>query len=115
MFLGWADGAGGYTGIARFFCGLDQTLFALYPHSMTQAVAQILEEAEQLSTQERAELADRIVESLARDIPPDIAEAQVTEVRRRIAQVEAGEVALIPGEDALAHVRRILASAHAAN
>jgi len=82
---------------------------------MTRAVAQILEEAEQLSTQERAELADRIVESLARDIPPDIAQAQITEVRRRIAQVEAGEVALIPGEEALAHVRRILASAHAAS
>ena len=82
---------------------------------MTQAVAQILEEAEQLSTQERAELADRIVESLARDIPLDIAQAQTAEVRRRIAQVEAGEVTLGPGEEALAHVRRILASAHAAS
>ena len=79
---------------------------------MTQAVAQILEMAEQLSACERAELADRIVESLAHDLP-DIAPAQITEVRRRIAQVEAGEVALIPGEEALAHVRRIVASAHA--
>ncbi len=82
---------------------------------MTQAVAQILEEAEQLSAPERAELADRIVESLAHDIPPDIAQAQITEVRRRIAQVEAGEVALIPGEEALAHVRRLVASARVAN
>jgi putative addiction module component (TIGR02574 family) len=81
---------------------------------MTQAVAQILEEAEQLSAHERAELADRIVESLAHEIPPDIAQAQITEVRRRIAQVEAGEVTLVPGEEALAHVRRILTSAHAA-
>lgn len=77
---------------------------------MTQAVAQILEEAEQLSAQERAELADLIVESLARDIPSDIAEAQITEIRRRITQVEAGEVTLIPGEEAFAHVRRILLS-----
>jgi len=82
---------------------------------MTQAVAQILEEAEQLSAQERAELADRIVESLANDIPPEIARAQLDEVHRRIAQVEAGEVTLIPGEKALAHVRRIVASAHAAS
>lgn len=80
---------------------------------MTQAVAQLLEEAEQLSVSERAELADRIVESLAHDIPPDVEQAQITEVRRRIAQVEAGEVALIPGEEALAHVRRIVASARA--
>jgi putative addiction module component (TIGR02574 family) len=82
---------------------------------MTRAIAQILEEAEQLSTSERAELADRILESLARDIPTDIALAQLTEVRRRIAQVDAGETALIPGEDALAHVRRIVASARAAS
>jgi putative addiction module component (TIGR02574 family) len=82
---------------------------------MTQAVAQILEEAEQLSTEERAELADRSVESLAHDIPTDIAQAQITEVRRRIVQVEAGEVALIPGEEALEHVRRLVSSAQRSN
>jgi len=94
---------------------LDRTQFSWYFHSMTQAVAQILEEAEQLSTQERAELADRIVESLAHAIPSDIAQAQMTEVRRRIAQVEAGEVTLIPGAEALAHVRQILVPTHAAD
>lgn len=77
---------------------------------MTPTVARILEEAEQLSTQERAELADRIVESLAHDIPRDVAQAQIVEVRRRIAQVEAGEVTLVPAEVALAEVRRILAA-----
>jgi putative addiction module component (TIGR02574 family) len=82
---------------------------------MTQAVAQILEEAEQLSAAERAELADRIVESLAHDVPSEIAEAQIAEVRRRIAEVESGEVALIPGDEALAHVRRIVESARAAS
>lgn len=80
---------------------------------MTQAVAQILEAADQLSAPERAELADRMVERLVHDIPPDIAEAQLTEVRRRIAQVEAGEVALIPGDEALAQVRRLLTSSSA--
>jgi len=82
---------------------------------MTQAVAKILEEAEQLSAPERAELADRLVESLAHEIPSDIAQAQISEVRRRIAEVASGEVALIPGEEALAHVRRLVASARAAN
>ena len=80
---------------------------------MARAVAQILEEAEQLSAPERAELADRIVESLAHDILPEIAAAQIAEVSRRIAQVESGEVSLIPGDEALAHVRRIVASARA--
>jgi putative addiction module component (TIGR02574 family) len=81
---------------------------------MSPAVAQILGEAEQLSVPERAELADRIVESLAHEIPADIAQAQIAEVRRRIAQVEAGEVAIIPGEEALAQVRQLLAFARAA-
>jgi putative addiction module component (TIGR02574 family) len=82
---------------------------------MTQAVAHLLEEAEQLSAPERAELADRIVESLARNIPSDIAAAQVAEVHRRIAEVEAGEVALIPGDEALARVRQLVASARVAS
>ncbi len=77
--------------------------------------ALILEDAEQLSASERAELADRILKSLAHDIPPDIAAAQTAEVRRRIAEVESGEVTLIPGDEALAHVRRIVASARTAN
>jgi putative addiction module component (TIGR02574 family) len=82
---------------------------------MTQAVAQILEEAEQLSPPERAELTDRLVEGLTHNIPPNIARAQMTEVRRRIAQVEAGEVALIPGDEALAQVRRRVAAASRSN
>ena len=80
---------------------------------MTQAVAHLLEEAEQLSSAERAELADRIVESLAHDISSDISQLQMTEVRRRIAQVEAGEVELIPGVEALASVRRLVSAAQA--
>ena len=78
---------------------------------MTPSVAHILEEAEQLSAHERAELADRLMESLAHDTPPDLAATQIVEVRRRIAQVESGEVSLIPGEEALAHVRQLLDSA----
>jgi hypothetical protein len=44
----------------------------------------------------------------ADDASPEITEAQLAEVRRRIAQVESGEVALIPGDEALARVRRLL-------
>lgn len=82
---------------------------------MTQAVARILEEAEQLSAPERAELADRIVERMVHDIPPDIAAAQFAEVHRRIAEVEAGEVSLIPGDEALARVRMLVDSSRAAS
>jgi putative addiction module component (TIGR02574 family) len=58
----------------------------------------------------RAELTERLIASLAEDISPDIANAQLTEVRRRIAQVESGEVALIPGDEALGRVRNLLAA-----
>ena len=77
---------------------------------MTEALAHLLEEAEQLSVDERTELAERLVESLTRDIPHEIAQTQMREVHRRIAQVEAGEVTLIPGEEALARVRQLVAS-----
>lgn len=82
---------------------------------MTQAIAHILEEAEQLSTAERAELTERLVESLVHQIPPDVEAAQVAEVCRRIAQVDAGEVSLVPGHEALSSVRQLVASSRAAS
>ena len=48
-------------------------------------------------------------------MPPEIEEAQIAEVRRRIAQVESGEVGLVPGEQALDQVRRVVAAARRAN
>ena len=78
---------------------------------MTQAVAHLMEEVDQLSAAERAELADLLVERLANDISPDVEQAQIAEVRRRISAVESGEVALIDGTDALARVRQIVACA----
>ena len=56
-----------------------------------------------------AEHTERLIESLAHDISPEITSAQLAEVRRRIAQVESGEVELIPGDEALARVRNLLA------
>ena len=82
---------------------------------MTESVAHILEEVEHLSALERAELADRLVETLARDIPPENRQAQLTEVRRRIAEVESGKATLIPGDQAIAEVRRIVESARRGN
>jgi len=82
---------------------------------MTQAVAHILEEVEQLSVVERADLADRLLASLVDDIPPDIEQKQIDEVRRRIAQVDSGEVTLIPGHVALEQVRQLVQSAQIAS
>jgi putative addiction module component (TIGR02574 family) len=70
---------------------------------------EIFRDAMALPTEARAELTERLVESLAQDVSPDITTAQLAEVRRRIAQVESGEVELIPGDEALARVRNLLA------
>jgi len=81
---------------------------------MTQAVAQILEEVERLSPGERAELADHLGDLLFSEVSPEIEATQVSEVRRRVAEVESGIVPLIPGEEALARVREMVAVAQAA-
>lgn len=70
---------------------------------------EIFHDAVALPTDIRAELAERLIASLADDVSPEITEAQLAEVRRRIAQVESGEVALIPGDEVLARVRRLWA------
>ncbi len=69
---------------------------------------EIFRDAMALPPDARAELTERLVESLAQDVSPDITSAQLAEVRRRIAQVESGEVELIPGDEALARVRNLL-------
>ena len=61
----------------------------------------------------RVELTERLVATLADDVPAEIQRAHIDEVRKRIAQVESGEVELIPGDEALAHVRKLL-SEHSA-
>jgi putative addiction module component (TIGR02574 family) len=70
---------------------------------------EIFRDAMALPPDVRAELTERLVASLAEDVSSEITNAQLTEVRRRIAQVESGEVALSPGDDALARVRSLLA------
>lgn len=78
---------------------------------MSAAIAEMLEKTEKLTVAEREELADRLMERLVRDIPPDVQRAQMAEVRRRVAQLESGEVSLVPGAEALAQVRRLVSAA----
>ncbi len=61
-------------------------------------------EALKLSPEERAHLADRLIASLAED--PEIEEAWAAEVERRIAEIEAGRVTVVPAAEAIARARR---------
>lgn len=70
---------------------------------------EIFRDAVALPTDTRAELTERLIASLAQDISPEITNAQLAEVRLRIAQVESGEAKLVPGDETLARVRSLLA------
>lgn len=69
------------------------------PHITPQA-AEILDKALALSIEERGMLIDRLVESLD-DGPAEegVEEAWNAEIKRRVDEVRAGKVKLIPGEE----------------
>ncbi len=75
---------------------------------MTQAVENILTQAERLSPSDQAELADRLIEAIGKNIPPEIQQAQLAETKRRLGEIENGQVMPIPGHQALSQVRKIL-------
>ncbi|HMJ24415.1 MAG TPA: addiction module protein [Pyrinomonadaceae bacterium] len=60
-------------------------------------------EALQLSPGERARLIERLISSL--DIDPAVEEAWAVEVERRNAEIESGEVSLLPGPETLAQLK----------
>ena len=81
---------------------------------MPTSAERLYNEALSLPLEARADLTERLVATLAEEVPSEITRAQLDEVHRRIAQVDSGEVALIPGDEALARVRTGL-TGHQAN
>ena len=75
---------------------------------MSMTVEQIAAEALTLPSEERALLADRLVESLDATENNRIDRLWATEAKRRRDEVRNGSVQTIPGEEALARVRRSL-------
>lgn len=63
-------------------------------------------EALKLSVAERAKLAEHLIASLDED--SEIEDAWAAETERRIAEIEAGTVQLIPAAEALARARAAL-------
>ena len=75
----------------------------------TMTVEQISEQALALPSEARALLADRLVESLDPADDVRIRELWRDEVLRRRDEVRSGQVKTIPGDEALARVRRAVA------
>jgi putative addiction module component (TIGR02574 family) len=69
---------------------------------MSQKVAEVLDKAMALSIDERGLLIDRLVESLD-DAPPEegVDEAWADEIKRRVDEIRAGKVKMIPGDQVL--------------
>ncbi len=73
---------------------------------MTKAEMAVVDDALSLPVEMRVQLVDKLLQSLNLPTQKEVEEAWAKEVDRRIAQVEKGEVKLLPGEEVLARLRR---------
>lgn len=69
---------------------------------------QIVDEASQLPPEQLAELVERLTWRLHQAGEPELEEAWKAEVRRRLAEIECGQVQAIPGEEVSDKIRRIV-------
>lgn len=72
---------------------------------MSASLRQIEEQARALSAEERARLAESMLESLRPQIS-DVEAAWAEEIERRVAAFDRGEVPAYPAEDVFAEARR---------
>ena len=75
---------------------------------MSLTLDQIVEEARQLPREQTAELIDRLLAETVDKPDVDIENAWKVETRRRIAEIESGAEPGIPGEQAMAELRRVV-------
>jgi hypothetical protein len=73
-----------------------------------RSIEQLTEELLALPSVSRALLAEKLVESLEFDTDPTVQAAWLTKAKKRRDQVRDGSIQPIPGEEALAQVRRLL-------
>lgn len=74
---------------------------------MSTSLKEIEEQARNLSAEERAKLAETMLESLHSPIS-EIEAAWAEEIERRVAAFDRGEIPSYPAEDVFAEARRIL-------
>jgi len=69
------------------------------------ATDKLLEEALLLPADERASLVEKLLQSLNLPTEAEVNRLWVEEAERRVSQIEAGKVELIPGEQVFARIR----------
>ena len=77
---------------------------------MARPLGEIEQELLNLPQAERARLVHRLIVSLDEDVPPDegIEAAWLEEIKRRDAEIERGDVRMIPSEEAMRRVSEAL-------
>ena len=73
---------------------------------MTAVINRVVEEVLELPVEVRINLVDRILVSLNLPMRPDIDKIWSEEAERRVAEIDRGEVELIPGEEVFAKIRQ---------
>ncbi len=73
-----------------------------------RSIEQLTEEILSLPNADRVLLADRLVESLEFDNDSTVQAVWAAEAKRRTDEIRDGSVQPIPGEEALAQVRRLI-------
>ena len=71
---------------------------------MNAKLKDLFDAASELPDRDRAELAGMLLETLDGEPDPDVEAAWAEEVERRVRQVEAGEVTMIPWEQVRAEL-----------
>ena len=74
---------------------------------MSILLDELSKKAQRLAVEERAQLAQELLESVDRDADPDVQAAWDAEIADRIAKYERGEAKLIPAEEVFAAARRL--------
>lgn len=73
---------------------------------MHTSTAEIFEAALALSDDDRAKLAEKLVESLDGAVDPDAEAAWASEIERRLARIDAGQARTLSMDEALARLHR---------
>lgn len=66
---------------------------------MATSVVELFDQASELDEKDRATLAGLLLESIDQGSDPDIEAAWATEIEKRVAQIDRGEVELIAWEE----------------
>lgn len=74
---------------------------------MSSLLIELSARARQLPPEERAQLAERLLESLQEWSSPEVEAAWDTEILKRIDEYERGDAILLPAADVFAEARRL--------